>query len=279
MEQNISYIYKKEIDWSVLHQGFTIPIKLKDIFYQNLNIHLKKGESRDIKLMLNSNEHLVKIVNIDFDSAKYPNHKDLIQIRYSPKSSFAFEMREMFSSSYRYIMAERESSDKKRKIFVPDTQQEYIAIYGTPIENVLYVDCFTHNELSEAKSQLGNCSEMNLEQLLDMRDDLADFTIVKKFTKVRKLNRAIGEDLKRAYKYRCQICGEYIGAKYDTNVVHTHHIDPFCRSMNNNPDNIMVICPNHHNVVHTANPNFDRKKLCFTYQNGYSENLKLNLHL
>lgn len=263
----------------MLHQGFTIPIKLKNIFYKNLNLHLEKGERKPIKLLLNSSEHPVTIVNINFDATSYPNHKDLIQIRYSPNSTFAGEMCKVFSSSYQYIQEKRENSEKKRKISVPDAQREYIAIYGTPVEDVLFIDCFTQMELSETKKQIDHYTEMDVEQLLDIKDEHAEIVVEKKLTKVRKLNRAIGEDLKRVYRYRCQICGEYIGEKYDAKVIHTHHIVPFGKSLNNDPDNIMVICPNHHGIIHSANPEFDRKKLFFTYPNGYIEHLKLNIHL
>lgn len=279
MENSNSYIYKKEIDWSVLHQGFTIPIKFKDIFYKNLNLHLEKGERKSIKLLLNSSEHPVTIVNINFDAKSYPNHKDLIRIRYSSNSTFAVEMREVFSSSYQYIQEIRENSEKKRKIAVPDAKREYIAIYGTPVEDVLFVDSFTQMELLETKKQIARYTEMDVEQLLDRTDERAEIVIERKLFKVRKLNRAIGEGLKRVYRYQCQICGEYIGEKYDVKLIHTHHIVPFSESMDNDPDNIMVVCPNHHSIIHSVNPEFDRKGLFFTYPNGYIEHFKLNKHL
>jgi len=50
------YIYKKEIDWSALHLGLNIPISLQDIFYQNLKLRLKKGETKKIKLLLDDIE-------------------------------------------------------------------------------------------------------------------------------------------------------------------------------------------------------------------------------
>jgi hypothetical protein len=75
------YIYKKEIDWSILHLGLNIPISLQDIFYQNLKLRLKKGENKMIKLLLDRVEYLVILTNIYFDKTKYPTHKELLQIR------------------------------------------------------------------------------------------------------------------------------------------------------------------------------------------------------
>lgn len=97
--------------------------------------------------------------------------------------------------------------------------------------------------------------------------------------KYRKLNRSIGERLKKLYSYRCQICGEQVGEKYGSKTVDAHHISYFSDSMNNDASNILVVCPNHHRIIHDTNPKFDSNKLTYTYPNGYEEPLKLNFHL
>ena len=38
-----------------------------------------------------------------------------------------------------------------------------------------------------------------------------------------------------------------------------YEIDYFTRSMNNNADNIMVVCPNHHGIIHDRDPIFDKE--------------------
>jgi len=88
--------------------------------------------------------------------------------------------------------------------------------------------------------------------------------------KIRKLNRAIGETLKLLYNYRCQICGENIGARYGVSIV---------ESLNNNAENQVIICPNHHRIIHRARPVFNRRKLIFVYNNGVEERIILNQHL
>lgn len=47
-----------------------------------------------------------------------------------------------------------------------------------------------------------------------------------------KLNKQMLADLKIYYKYRCQICGEYIEERYGSNLIHAHHIDYFTQSLN-----------------------------------------------
>jgi predicted HNH restriction endonuclease len=69
------------------------------------------------------------------------------------------------------------------------------------------------------------------------------------------------------------------GHKYGSNLIHAHHIEPFSQSLNNNASNIMILCPNHHGIIHDQNPQFDRKRKVFQYPNGYAEGLKVNLHL
>ncbi len=97
--------------------------------------------------------------------------------------------------------------------------------------------------------------------------------------KIRHLSRAIGNSLKVIYGYRCQICGEFIGEKYGSTLIHAHHIDYFTRSLNNNSDNILIVCPNHHGIIHDCNPIFDKKSKMYIYSNGFKEGLKLNKHI
>lgn len=47
-----NYVYKKEIDWSVLHQGVSIPVTIQVIFHNTINQFLPRGQSKDIFLAL-----------------------------------------------------------------------------------------------------------------------------------------------------------------------------------------------------------------------------------
>ena len=78
----------------------------------------------------------------------------------------------------------------------------------------------------------------------------------------------------------CQvICGQYIGEPYGSHLIHAHHIHYFVHSLNNNANNIMIVCPNHHAIIHDLNPTFDFAQKQFHYPNGYVEGLAINLHL
>jgi predicted restriction endonuclease len=97
--------------------------------------------------------------------------------------------------------------------------------------------------------------------------------------KIRKLDKAIGENLKSFYNFSCQICGKNVSEKYGANIVEAHHIEYFVTSLNNNAENIMVLCPNHHRIIHKLNPIFDRNNLFFQYPNGFFDKLSLYSHL
>lgn len=274
-----AYIYKKEIDWSVLHLGINIPVSSQDIFYDNMKIRLKKGESRKIKLMIENNEYTVTLTNISFDSNKYPNHKELLQIRYSPNSDIAKMMRMIFYKSYDYLYAKKEQLDNKRTpLSVPQNQREYVTIYTTPVDDTFFMDCITSKDIVQTRKTFNKYSELELEQLINAPDTPS---IIEKagIIKIRKMDKSISDKLKITYGFKCQICGLHIGELYDAQVIHAHHIEYFSISLNNNIDNIIVICPNHHGIIHTTNPVFNRKNKSFIYPNGFVEGLKLNFHL
>lgn len=70
------------------------------------------------------------------------------------------------------------------------------------------------------------------------------------------------------YGYRCQICGCLIGEEFDSHIAEAHHIDYFVRSLNYDPNNQMVLGPNHHCIIHETDPVFDRRRIMYFYPNG-----------
>ena len=118
-----------------------------------------------------------------------------------------------------------------------------------------------------------------LDYSVDMKDGTSTLIEVQRTSKIRKLNRKIGDNLKLLYGYRCQICGRLIGEEYGSHIAEAHHIDYFVKSLNNDADNQMIVCPNHHRIIHDANPVFKRQSLMYVYENGYEEKLMLNQHL
>lgn len=273
------YIYKKEVDWSVLREGFSIPVLIQVVFKKLMKNYLKRGEKRDIKVMLDEHTYQAKLINQPFDEQKYPGHADIVQIRYSPQSPFAIKLREVFKSSLDYLRIEK--TNAKKSIRVPEIKREYLVLYTTPIENTFFFDYITSAESVQIKDSMSGINEDDFEfqSNYKMFDDSARIVTKEHVIKVRRLDRAIGESLKLFYNYKCQICGDNFSNKYNCLISEVHHIDFFVSSLNNDANNIMVLCPNHHRVIHKTNPIFKREKFIFLYPNGLEERLALNKHL
>ncbi|WP_298273233.1 HNH endonuclease signature motif containing protein [Geobacter sp.] len=276
-----SYIHRKEVDWSLLHEGLTIPVHLQVSFRTLLNGY-ERGVGRRITLLVEGQPFDAMLINQAFDREKYARHSDVVQIRFTAKSGLPQRLRQIFPSSYAYLKQERELlKGKKTFVRLPEGSREYFVLYTTQRPDVFTVEVITKSELYEANTLLAGLSEEEFERFGDFarRDDSASILTRPQLAKVRKLDRSIGEDLKILYDYRCQICGDNFGEPYEQRIVEVHHVIQFVRSMNNDYDNLMVICPNHHTVIHKTNPIFDRQALKLAYPNGYHENLKLDKHL
>ena len=278
-----SYVYKKEVDWSLLREGLSIPLGIQVAFQNNIRRFIRRGESKEIFWVLDGITYTVLLKNQAFDAQKYPTHIDILQIRYGCNSPIAEKLRTIFASSYKYICEERlnQAEKPKKRVKIPENQKEYLAIYTTEYDDTYLLECITCGESADAMGIFAKQDEQSYEASINYPDfdPSASIETVRRLAKIRKLNRAIGENLKLLYGYRCQICGDNFGQKFDAHIVESHHIIPFVTSMNNDADNQIIICPNHHRLIHKAEPIFQRNNLLFIYSNGATEKLLLNAHL
>lgn len=270
---NQEFILKKLVDWSLFNRGFAVPVEMQEILSLHLSGgFLKHGEKRNIKIIFNDETYEVTLTSVNFDRQKYPVHKDMWQIIYSPNETFATCLKNIFKNSFNEIVTLREQNLKANV-------KESIVLYTTDLKDTFYIEPILADEIINPATIE---TEQNLENLfeLPMLTD-SEATIIEKYklTKVRKLNRSIGNYLKKLYNFQCQICGKNVSEMYGVQIVECHHINYFVQSLNNDLDNLLIVCPNHHRIIHSANPTFDREKKIYTYPNGYSEGLKLNLHL
>jgi 5-methylcytosine-specific restriction endonuclease McrA len=88
----------------------------------------------------------------------------------------------------------------------------------------------------------------------------------------------LAESLKSIYDHRCQVCGMNFRIKYDEPFAETHHIHSLSEGGLDISKNIVVICPNHHRIIHKTDAIFDRSKLLYKYPNGLEERLLLADH-
>lgn len=241
------FLLAKEVNKSLFERGFAIPVNLQEIFSFYLSGgRLRHGEKRTIKIFLDGLPFDATLTSVDFNRKNYPDHKDMWQIVWAKNSPVAKKIRELF------------------------TAQKFFTFCATDIKDVFHL---------QADSA---CDELTLENLLEIPTlTVAQEHFVERFglTKYRKLNRELGERLKKNYDWRCQICGLNVGLFYGAQVADCHHINYFSVSLDNAASNLLIVCPNHHRIIHAANPSFDRKRKRFLYPNGLEEILKLNEHL
>lgn len=87
-------------------------------------------------------------------------------------------------------------------------------------------------------------------------------------------NQALADGLKAFYECRCQICGQNFEARYGVPYAETHHVQYLHAGGPDISTNIVVICPNHHRIIHATDAYFNHDTLTYEYANGLREPLK-----
>lgn len=127
--------------------------------------------------------------------------------------------------------------------------------------------------------KITDISEDILEKLLDAEDDSAGYVLTDKFRKDRRYSHTRIVNLKRHYAGACQICGEIPSEAEGVIITEAHHIEPFCRTCNNRLSNIIIVCPNHHRILHKLNARYNRAQNEFLLENGKKLKIILDHHL
>jgi len=273
------FICAHAVDRSLLAQGFTLPGAMLVDFTSWFGA-LSPGGSRDITIRLDGTSHAVRLGNRNFDRVKWPDHGEMYQMRYNPTGTFAKALQTKFSATQKFIADElaRHPDLGKKHIKIPAAQREQIVFYRTDDPCVWDAEVQTAAESRDVSQSVGTLDETLFESAA-WEDTSARIVLRPAVVKVRRLDRAIGNNLKRVYHHRCQICGLQVATAYDAHVDEVHHLDPFVTSLNNDASNLIVLCPTHHRIVHATHAQFRRTIKSFAYPNGLVEPLKVNLHL
>lgn len=95
------------------------------------------------------------------------------------------------------------------------------------------------------------------------------------------VHRARGnvERLHELYGGRCQLCLFDPQDEYGHRLCHGHHVEWLSRGGEDELENMVLLCPNHHAAVHRDDAPFDYADLAFRFSIGRSETLRLNHHL
>lgn len=159
-----NYVYKKEVDWSLLHEGFTLPFDNQVVFGQIMGRFLKRGESKDITLYLNGKSYKAKITNVNFDP-KFKRKKDTLQIRYSKNDELARALQAYFSKSYQFIKNTREMREPgdRTMIRLPDECKEYLAIYTTEYDDSYVLETIVADDILSLRQAVSGQKERVME--------------------------------------------------------------------------------------------------------------------
>ena len=252
----------KDIHKSFFTRGFAIPVDKQEILSRHLSGGwISPGNKRPIKILLNGKSFDATVRSVGFKRKNYPTHSAIWQINWSVKDIISKAVTEIFFKSY---------SDENE-------DGEFFVLYSTAAQDV-----FRLEPIFKRAIVIPKISEFALESLLELpalTGEAAALIERCNLLPIREMNLNLGEDLKRNYDYRCQICGRNFGEFYGVNLVDCHHIAPFSESLNNDASNLLIVCPNHHRIIHAAKPTFDRQRKLYLYPNGHEESLQLNDHL
>lgn len=133
--------------------------------------------------------------------------------------------------------------------------------------------------ISPADLLADTIDEEELEHLINYSDPTAKIVVKTRTGSQRIYNQSIIMQLKKLYRGCCQICGSNPVSEFGINICEAHHIAFFSKSQNNDASNIVILCPNHHRLIHKIKPEFDPETLTFSTLDGKAFALKLDYHL
>ena len=219
----------------------------------------------------------------------------LKELGYSTYTKAFSELSALFSRDNNYLKLRRDEFDA-----LPESKSRRVGWRNRPaiktvVDMAEHLRKFSFEELTElvvalienaidpyqtdAANESDAIGPEEAEEAFNKADPTSRIIIKTAEHKVRHYDTRIIASLKKLYNNRCQICGCTCGEEYGVRVAQAHHIEFFSETQNNDSDNIMIVCPNHHAIIHAAKPEFFRDKLSYIFPNGAEETLALNYHL
>lgn len=159
--------------------------------------------------------------------------------------------------------------------FVEEVYQKFISKYDSDI-------CVGFDFFNKASSPL-ELDVMTLDKIEVGNDDEAIPETFMAISEKKKRNRKIVEELKKLYKNKCQICGEFIDMGNGIKYSEVHHIHPIGKEHNgvDNKYNMIVLCPNHHKMfdlgILSINP-VDCQSVVHIDKNNLLNNVKIKFN-
>jgi 5-methylcytosine-specific restriction enzyme A len=156
------------------------------------------------------------------------------------------------------------------------TDHQILTTFAADLDAIRSGGIFPEDEF-EARLLLGAKA---VERLLDEteRSHAARARYLYESTDITRTRRHV-EWLQETYAGRCQICGYDPKDRYDHRLCHGHHVQWLSRGGEDELENMVLVCPNHHAAIHADDASFDYADLTFWFGNGLHERLTINQHL
>ena len=163
-----TYVYKKEVDWSLFNYGFAIPLDYQVVFKQIADRYIQRGESTKIQFYLSGKSYEARLQNNKI-SDRFGNRADIVQVRYSQNSDLAAAFRNIFRCSYAYIGAHKKMQEpgSKKHISLPEEYKEYLAIYTTEYDDSYVLEAINADEVEILKETVRGKQERRVEAEID----------------------------------------------------------------------------------------------------------------
>lgn len=132
-------------------------------------------------------------------------------------------------------------------------------------------------ERLEAALLLGDPKEVeNL--VFEERPGIAESRSAYLYSQAPSRNPKFVEELQEIYHGRCQLCVCHPRKKYHYHLCQGHHIHWLSRGGDDDIQNMVLICPNHHAAIHRVDAPMDYKDMAFDFTT-HREKILLNSHL
>lgn len=183
----------------------------------------------------------------------------------------------------------RQLSPKTNARYLGQSFQGKAAVRGITQEDHLLLSKFAQELPTEPRACI--LPEEKLEAALLLGDEEAVYDLVKEeepgvaeerqqylYEKAPTRNQALANEIQSIYDGCCQLCRWNPRDEYDRTLCHAHHIHWLSRGGDDHLENLMLVCPNHHEAIHKCDAQFDFRSGKYDF-GVHVERLALNEHL
>lgn len=115
-------LMEKEVDWSVLNHGFTIPMMYHDAFKHQYANSVERGHGAEVTVILQGVEYPATLREPDMSGGR-----KVLQMLWKGKG-LVTTLREIFADTYAFMCTVKEQGNGKKQIKLPESLQRKIII-------------------------------------------------------------------------------------------------------------------------------------------------------